>query len=281
MAKQIVDNQRIENIEIDLVVEAMYKRYGYDFRNYARSSLKRRIQHRVKVSGLPYIADMLPKILHDNEFSNQFLKDMSVTVTDMFRDPSFFLNLRKKVMPVLKTYPFIKLWHAGCATGEEVYSMAILLKEEGLYDKAQIYATDYNNHSLEIARKGIYSIDKIKKYTDNYFKAGGSATLNDYYHAKYDSVILDSNLRENIIFSDHNLVTDSVFGEMNLVICRNVLIYFDLDLKERVLDMFLNSLCHRGFLCLGSKEGLVGTKFVDLFETINRKERIFRKQAVA
>ncbi len=266
----------IHQIEIDLVLDAMYRRHGYDFRDYARSSLERRLRQQQLDFKLDNLSEMLPRILHDNSFSERFLKIMSVTVTDLFRDPVFFRTLREKIIPILKTYPYFKIWHAGCATGEEVYSMAILLNEEGLSDKCQLYATDYNNQSLHVARKGIYPAERFDKYKKNYQQAGGKQDLSAYIHSKYDGIIMRNDIKENIMFSEHNLVSDGVFGEMNLILCRNVMIYFNPALKENVIQKFHDSLCHRGYLCLGSKESLLADWDND-FETISDKQKIYRK----
>ena len=266
----------IEDIEIDLLLDAVLQRYGYDFRNYARESLKRRLAHRLSLSALTHLSEMIPKILHDKAFFDAVLLDFSVTVTEMFRDPHVYLAIRKKVVPVLKTYPFVKIWHAGCATGEEAYSMAILLKEEGLYDRAHIYATDYNNRSLYTAQEGIYPLDGIKTHTANYAAAGGRSCLSDYYCARYGSVKMLESLKQNITFSYHNLVTDGVFGEMNLIVCRNVLIYFDSVLKSRVLSLFCDSLYPLGFLCLGAKETLDCSDLRDRFEEVEGKAKIYQ-----
>ena len=221
---------------------------------------------------------MQHKILYDKEFFNTLLQDFSINVTEMFRDPSFYKAIREDVIPLLRTYPFIRIWHAGCATGEEVYSMAILLKEEGLYDKSLIYATDINERVLQRAKEGIYSIDNIKEYCQNYQKSGGSASLSDYFIARYNSVIFNKELREKIIFADHNLVTDGVFGEMNLIICRNVLIYFNKELQNRVMKLFYDSLCYGGFLGLGSKESIRFTDYYNKYESYIQDENIFRKK---
>lgn len=268
--------KEMEDIELDLLLEGIFRRWGYDFRHYARASLKRRFEHRLRASNLDCLSDMLPRLLRDEDFFNDLLVDLSVTVTEMFRDPSFHAALREHVLPTLGTYPFIRIWHAGCATGEEVYSMAILLEEEGLYHRSHIYATDYNKNSLEIARQAVYPLDDIQTYTANYQAAGGAASFSNYYHAKYGSAKINDNLRENITFAYHNLVTDQVFGEMHLIVCRNVLIYFDKDLQDQTLSLFSDSLCRRGFLCLGSKEALDFTAVRDDFDTISAAERIFR-----
>jgi len=266
----------IERVETEILLEGILRRWGYDFRHYAHASLKRRLKHRLALCGLNHLSAMLPKIIHEETFFNLLLTDLSITVTEMFRDPHFYVALRKQVFPVLKTYPFLKIWHAGCATGEEVYSTAILLKEEGLYERAHIYATDYNNQSLETARQGVYPVERIQTYTANYNAAGGKASFSNYYHAKYNSAKISEALRENVTFAYHNLVTDGVFGEMNLIVCRNVLIYFDNILQDHVLSLFYNSLRHRGYLCLGTKETTEFSAVSDRFETVTGKERVFR-----
>lgn len=272
------DTREIETIEIRLLLEAIYLRYGYDFRDYARAHIRRRIRHRVNLSGFSGISQMQHQILHDPDFFRKVLPDFSINVSEMFRDPSFYLAVRKEVAPLLRTWPFLKIWHAGCASGEEVYSMAILLKEEELYKRCQIYATDFNEAIVQKAREGIYSIDLMKGYTYNYQKAGGKGAFSDYYSAGGDSVIFDNSLKKNIIFADHNLVTDQVFGEMNMVVCRNVLIYFNRELQRRVIRLFMDSLSPGGFLCLGSKETLQFSGYADHFETIAESEKIYKKK---
>jgi len=267
----------IQNFEIEQLLEAILFRYGYDFRNYARASLERRVEERLALSSLECVSEMLPKILYDQEFFDLFLKDMSVTVTDMFRDPQVYLKIRETLFTHLRTYSRINIWHAGCATGEEVYSMAIMLEEEDLLKRTRIYATDYNNHSLEIAKKGIYPANKIKQYTSNYLSAGGKASFADYYQAKYESAKIKESLKRNITFANHNLVKDQVFAEMHLIMCRNVLIYFDRKLQDRVLSIFKESLIHRGFLVLGEKENLNFSCVKEAFETFAHKERVYRR----
>jgi chemotaxis protein methyltransferase CheR len=267
-----------ENIEIELFLQAVYMKYGYDFRNYGKAHIKRRVRHRLSVSGLGTVSDLIHKLLYDREFYLEILQDLSITVTEMFRDPDFYLAIRNETISLLKTYPFIKIWHAGCATGEEVYSMAILLREEGLLKRTQIYATDFNHLALQKARTGIYPIDRIKDYTQNYQKSGGKASFSDYYNARYESVILNESLRENIVFADHNLVTDGVFGEMNMIVCRNVMIYFDKDLQDKVINLFYESLVPGGFLCLGSKESLRFASAAPKFDATNERQKIYRKK---
>lgn len=267
-----------ENIEIELFLQAIYMKFGYDFRNYGKAHIKRRVRHRLSVSNFDNVSELIHKMLYDPVFYQEVLQDLSITVTEMFRDPDFYLALRKEVVPILKTYPFIKIWHAGCATGEEVYSMAILLKEEGLLKRTQIYATDFNQMALQKARNGIYPIERIKEYTQNYQKSGGKSTFSDYYNARYESVILNESLKESIVFADHNLVTDGVFGEMNLVICRNVMIYFDKELQNKVIKLFYDSLVSGGFLCLGSKESLRFARIAHKFDVTTEKHKIYRKK---
>jgi len=266
-----------ETIELDLLLEGIHRRWGYDFRSYARASLKRRITKCMEDVGLDHLSEMVPRVLHDKAFFDAFLKNLSVTITEMFRDPTFYRALRKHLVDHLKTYPFIKIWHAGCATGEEAYSMAILLQEEGLLDRATIYATDYNDQALDRAKGGMYALEKIQQYTANYVASGGTQSFSDYYRARYGSAKMDPALTERITFSHHNLVTDGVFGEMNVVICRNVLIYFDKTLQNRTLALFADSLCRRGFLCLGSKETLEFSSVSNSFESVAKKEKIYRK----
>ena len=273
---QEIINKNI-NIEIQLLLEAVFQKFGYDFRNYSKAHIKRRILYRLSASGLKSISEMQHKILYKDGFIDLILGDLSINVTDMFRDPLFYKIIRKEVIPVLRTYPFFKIWHAGCSTGEEVYSMAILLKEENLYDRAQIYATDFNRIVLKKARQGIYSVNKIKEYTQNYQKAGGLNSFSDYYTARYDSVIFDNSLKTNIVFADHNLVNDGIFAEMNMIICRNVLIYFNKDLQNKVIKLFEKSLIPGGYLCLGSKENIQFTESYSSFKVIDNNEKIYKK----
>ncbi len=272
-----MDDIDTQNIELQLLLQAIYLKYGYDFRNYAKASIKRRVQHRLSKDGLESISAMQNKVLYDVAFFETLLLDLSINVTEMFRDPKFYLELRKVIIPHLKKYPFLKIWHAGCSSGEEVYSMAIILKEEGLYDRTQIYATDMNEVVLKQAKDGIFNISRLKQYTANYQKAGGQESFSDYYTAHYDHAVMSKSLKENILFSDHNLATDGVFGEMNLIMCRNVLIYFNRDLQNRVLSLFSDSLPNDGVLCLGSKESIRFSAFSDSFEDIVREEKIYRK----
>lgn len=275
------DDVNIEELEIRLLLEAIYSLYGYDFRQYSKASMRRRILHRLGLSGLSTITDMTSKVLRDRQFFVSLLNDMTVNVTEMFRDPHFYRRFREEVVPVLKTFPFIKIWHAGCSTGEEIYSMAVLLEEEGLYERTMMYATDIDKNVLATAKKGIYSISAIKQYGDNYIQAGGKSSLSDYYTCKYESVIMDQRLKRNIVFADHDLATDQVFGEMNVIVCRNVLIYFDRQLQERVFKLFHDSLDLGGFLCLGTKESLKFANGDHDFEAVDAEMKIFRRKQVS
>jgi len=279
MIKNTTD-EKIENedIEVHLLLEAINMKYGYDFKNYSKAHMKRRIHYRMTLAGISSITEMLYKILYNVEFFNLVLSDFSINVTEMFRDPSFYRAFRKDVIPILKTYPFIRIWHAGCATGEEIYSMAILLEEEGLYDRSQIYATDYNKEVLQKAKEGIFHIDNIKEYTYNYQKSGGKFSFSDYYLAQYDSVIFNPSLKRKITFAEHNLVTDGVFGEMHVIICRNVMIYFNKKLQNHVIKLFSDSLSNGCFLCLGAKESIEFSNSKDSFEQFVSSEKIYRKK---
>ncbi len=271
-------NTENEKIEIELLLQAIYMKYGYDFRDYARASIKRRIFRRLSLSGLKTISEMQHKLLDDKEFFKTLLLDFSINVTEMFRDPSFYKALREKVIPVLRNHSFLRIWHAGCASGEEVYSMAVVLKEEGLLDKAQIYATDVNEEVVKKAKDGIFPIGNMKDYTSNYQKAGGIGSFANYYVARYECAVMDGSLKKNIVFADHNLATDGVFGEMDLVLCRNVVIYFNKQLQSRAIRLFRDSLCAGGFLCLGSKESIRFSEYSDDFEDVVKSEKVYRKK---
>lgn len=270
--------QENETIEIELFLQAIYLKFGYDFRNYGKAHIRRRLRHRMGTSGFSSVSAMIHPLLYDPLFYQEVLQDLSITVTEMFRDPEFYKTVRTEVVPMLKTYPFVKIWHAGCATGEEVYSMAILLHEEGLLNRTQMYATDFNQIALQKAKNGIYAIEKVKEFTYNYQKSAGKSSFSDYFNAHYGSVKMNDFLKKNIVFADHNLVTDGVFGEMNLIICRNVLIYFDKELQNKVIHLFYESLIPGGFLCLGSKESLRFAAKADAFDIISEKEKIYRRK---
>ncbi len=273
-----MDNDKLETIEIDLLLEAIFKRYGYDFRSYARASLERRIRLFQAKSGCATLAELIPRVLHDQEFFSRLARHFSIAVSELFRDPFVYQAVREKVIPLLKTWPHIKIWHAGCASGEEVYSLAILLLEEGLYERATIYATDFNDETLAQAREGIYEAGKMQEATKNYQQAGGKRSFSEYYHARYEAVVMDSSLKQRITFANHNLAMDEAFGEMHLVFCRNVLIYFNRELQNRALGLFSESLVHGGFLCLGSKEELKFTAANDFYEVVDGKARIYKKK---
>lgn len=275
-----MDKSKIEEIEIELLLEALYRRYGYDFRSYARASIERRTRLFFSKSGCNTISEMIGKVLRDENIFSSLVQHFSISVTEMFRDPFVYRAIRSEVVPMLRTWPHVKIWLAGCATGEEVYSLAIVLQEEGIYDRSTIYATDFNDSSLERARGGIYGISKLQEATRNYQQAGGKAAFSKYYHARYDAAAMETSLKERVTFANHNLVTDEVFSEMHLVLCRNVVIYFGRELQNRVLQLFTKSLVHGGFLCLGTKEDLLFSEIGDQYETINRKARIYQKRSV-
>ncbi|QJB57088.1 protein-glutamate O-methyltransferase CheR [Pseudodesulfovibrio sp. zrk46] len=270
-----IDNERLE---IKLLLEAIYQKYGYDFREYACAHTKRRLDHRRSLEDISSYSEMMHRVIYDENFFNTLLLDLSINVTEMFRDPWVYNRVRDFVIPHLMTYPFIKVWHAGCSAGQEVYSMGILLEEEGLKERCQIYATDFNERILAKAKDGIYPMDLVRDYTANYQKAGGKYSLSDYYTADYEHVVIKRSLKDQVLFSSHNLVTDGVFGEMNVIFCRNVLIYFNRDLQNRVLKLFRDSLCPGGFLCLGSKESLKFSDVAKDFEVVAEREKIYRKK---
>jgi chemotaxis protein methyltransferase CheR len=270
--------QQNTDIEIRLLIEAIYLKYSYDFRDYAGASVKRRVEHALTQLECKTVSALQERVLHDPTAFMQLLQFLTIPVSEMFRDPEHILALRREVVPLLRTYPSIKVWIAGCSTGEEVYSMAILLREEGLLERTIIYATDINPASLEKAKKGVYSLEAMRLYGENYRKAGGKRDFESYYTGAYGHAIVDSSLRENVTFADHSLATDSVFSETQLISCRNVLIYFNKKLQDRAFGLFHESLCHRGFLVLGSKETLDFSGYSDHFETLVRQERIYRKK---
>ena len=267
----------LETLEIQLLLEGIYKHYGFDFRDYAHASLKRRIWKRIHGEGLHTVAGLLEKVLHDPAAMERFLLDLSINVTAMFRDPRFFLSFRTRVVPLLRTYPFVRIWDAGCSTGEEVYSLAILLQEENLYDKCRIYATDMNEHVLARAREGIFPLSTMQENTANYLEAGGTGSFSQYYTARYDSAIFRPSLRDHIIFAQHNLASDASFNEFNVILCRNVLIYFNNALQERVQKLFHDSLEMFGVLGLGKKESLKFAPVAECFDEVDGEERIYRR----
>jgi chemotaxis protein methyltransferase CheR len=267
----------LEALEIELLLEAIHRHYGFDFRNYAQASLKRRVWKRVTEEGLSTISSLTEKVLHDTDCMERFLLDLSINVTSMFRDPTFYLALRQKVIPLLRTYPYLRIWDAGCSTGEEVYSLAILLEEEEIYDRCRIYATDMNELVLAKAKAGIFPLSAMQENTSNYLEAGGTGSFSQYYTAAYEGAIFRPALRRNIIFAQHNLATDSSFNEFHLVLCRNVLIYFDNVLQERVQRLFKESLVKFGVLGLGKKESLKFAAIAECFEEVDGDEKIYRR----
>lgn len=265
------------DIELRMLVEAVYLKYNYDFRDYTGASQKRRVLVAMREMGCNTVSELQSRVLHDPNGFAQLLQYLTIPVTEMFRDPEYFRAVREQVAPFLKTYPSLKIWVAGCSTGEEVYSLAILLKEEGLLERSIIYATDINPKSLETARRGVYPIDRMRLYTENYQKSGGKAAFSDYYTAAYGGALFERSLIENVTFADHSLSTDTVFSETHFVSCRNVLIYFNRTLQDRVFGLFHESLCHRGFLGLGSKESIDFSSYAGRFEPLARRERVYRK----
>lgn len=259
------------------LLESIRHAYGYDFTDYTESSVRRRISHFIESRGLESVQVLATRLLASETFFEEFVQELSVTVTEMFRDPAFFLSIRTKVMKRLATYPVIRIWIAGCATGEEVYSIAIMLREEGLSERSVIYATDINQKSLQIAKEGIYPLESMRTYTENYLQAGGKNSFSNYYTANYNSALFDKSLRGNVVFSPHNLAADGSFNEFQLIICRNVLMYFNQDLQQRVLALFHESLCNFGFLGIGHKESIYFSDARRFFEETDRQEKIYMK----
>jgi chemotaxis protein methyltransferase CheR len=267
----------LEDIEVELLLEAVFRHYGYDFRDYALSSLRRRLRMLMLTEGVATVSGLKERVLHDPECMERMLLALSINVSAMFRDPTFYLAFREKVVPILRTYPFIRIWHAGCSTGEEVYSMAILLLEAGIYDRCRIYATDINEAVLRRAREGIFPLAAMQGYTANYIQAGGTRAFSEYYTASYENAIFWPSLKQNVVFAQHNLAMDGSFNEFQVIVCRNVMIYFNRALQARVLGLFSNSLVRRGFLALGSKETLRGTPYAVDYDVLDENERIYRK----
>jgi chemotaxis protein methyltransferase CheR len=271
--------RELEQLEIELLLEAVYRRYGLDFRQYAQASLKRRLYRRLHAEGLETLSQLQDRLLHDPPCMERLLVDLSINVTSMFRDPTFYVAFREKIVPALHTYPFTRIWCAGCSTGEEVYSLAILLQEEELYANTRIYATDINDHVLQTAREGVFPLDRMKQYTQNYIKAGGRRDFSEYYTAAYENAQFSRSLTENVVFAQHNLAMDRSFNDFNVILCRNVMIYFDKALQDHVHGLFYESLETFGILALGHKESINFTRFADRYEGIDVEERIYRKVA--
>lgn len=268
------------DIELKLLIDAIYLRYHYDFREYASASLKRRLVTAAGRFGCQTLSQLQGKVLHEPAVFSALLDFLTVQVSEMFRDPAYFRSLREQVVPLLRTYPSLKVWVAGCSTGEEVYSLAILLREEGLLSRTLIYATDINANALQNAEAGVYDIDRIAAFTENHRRSGARQSLSQYYTAAYGGAVFDKSLKQHIVFSDHSLATDNVFAEMQLVSCRNVLIYFNRSLQERAIGLFRNSLCYKGFLGIGAKETLRFSTHADAFSEFVPADRIYRKEGV-
>ena len=277
--EQLAPRDDLEETELSLLLEGVFRTYGFDFREYAPASLRRRVWRRIYAEGLSTISALQDKLLHDPACMERLLLDLSINVTSMFRDPAFYVAFREKVVPLLRTYPFTRLWIAGCSTGEEVYSLAILLQEEEIYDRTRIYATDINESVLDRARSGVFPLDKMREYTQNYIKAGGTRAFSEYYLAKYDGAQFQRSLIENVVFAQHNLVSDRSFNEFNVIVCRNVMIYFDRILQDRVHGLFYESLVTFGVLGLGAKESIHFSPHEDSYEELDPNERLYKKVA--
>jgi chemotaxis protein methyltransferase CheR len=267
----------LETLELQLLLEGIFRQYGFDFREYAPASLKRRVWRRVHAEGVGTISGLLDRVLHDPAVMERLLLDLSINVTSMFRDPTFYVAFREKVVPLLRTYPFTRIWIAGCSTGEEVYSLAILLHEAELLERTRIYATDINQAVLDGAREGVFPLERMQEYTDNYIRAGGTRAFSDYYFAKYGGALFDRALTENVVWAPHNLVQDRAFNTFNVILCRNVMIYFDRPLQNRVHALFHESLERFGILGVGHKESIRFTGFEDCYEELDAQEKLYRK----
>ena len=265
------------DLEMKLLLEGVFQKYQYDFRNYSVASLRRRITQALERFDCRTVSQLQDRVLHEPAVFTQMLQYFTVQVSEMFRDPDYFRALRTQVVPLLKTYPSVKIWVAGCSNGEEVWSLAIMLAEEGLLERTLIYATDINADALKVAEGGIYALNRIEKFSENYRRAGGTGSLSDYYTAAYDGAVFDRSLRQQMVFADHSLATDSVFSEVHLVSCRNVLIYFNSNLQDRAIKLFHDALVHRGFLGLGSKESLRFTSLAAAFSDFSGAEKIYQR----
>ena len=275
--KDLLTAEEREELEMDLLLQAVFRVSGFDFRQYMQSSIKRRIENRMRLERVRTISTMIEKVLYEKGFVEKLLEDFSINVTEMFRDPAFFKSFRETVIPVLRELPEIRIWHAGCSTGEEAFSMAILLEEEGLYDKAKIYATDMNEKVLDQAGEGILPLNRMQSYTRNYLQAGGKQAFSEYYSTDYQQAYLEPSLLRNIVFFQHNLVTDSSFHEFHVIMCRNVMIYFNGELQDKVNQLFYESLCKGGFLGIGSKESLHTCNYTEKYADFDNREKIYRK----
>ena len=277
MKQPVLDH--VEDLEIRLLLEALYRKYHYDFRNYAAASTKRRLKQARDKLGFTTFSGLQEGLLHNEALLAPLLGYLTVQVSEMYRDPTYFKAIRERVVPHLRTYPSLKVWVAGCSTGEELYSFVILFREEGLEERTLFYATDINQDALRAAETGIYDMERIKLFTENHRASGGKSSLSDYYTAAYGRASFDKSLRRQVLFSDHSLVTDAVFGEMHLVSCRNVLIYFDRALQDRALGLFKEALIYKGFLGLGSKETLQFSDVAASFDDFSRNEKIYQRRA--
>jgi len=273
----VSDHEGRERLEIELLLEAIHRVHGYDFRGYALASLRRRLWHRVYGEGLQTLSGLQERILHEPGCMDRLLRDLSINVTEMFRDPTFYVALRRRVFPLLRTHPFIRVWQAGCSTGEEIYSLAIALHEEGLLERTRIYATDINNAVLQRARSRTFPLERMQRYTENYLRAGGTEAFSTYYTADGDSARFSRGLGANVVLAQHNLVTDGSFNEFHLIVCRNVMIYFGSALQEEVLQLFGDSMMRNGILALGRKESIRRSRHAAEYEPLDEAEKIFRR----
>src|SRR5918997_7074057 len=265
----------LERVEMQLLLEGIYQHYGYDFRGYALASLKRRLWRRAHAEGLTTLSGLQERVLHDPAAMERLLHDLSINVTSMFRDPTFYAAFRERVVPLLRTYPFLRIWNAGCSTGEETYSLAIVLKEEGLYERTRIYATDINDRVLEQARAGRFPLEKMREYTENYLRAGGSEEFSSYYTVEGDRACFTRELCDQVVFAQHNLVSDAPFNVFNVIVCRNVMIYFGKTLQDRVHELFYDSLDPFGVLALGHKESIRLTRYEEAYEALDAQEKLY------
>ncbi len=271
-------SDKTEEIELRLLLDAIYQRYHYDFRGYSAASITRRLRQARERFGCRSFSQLQDRVLHEPAVLPELLAFLTVQVSELFRDPAYFRAIREQVVPHLRTYPSLKVWVAGCSAGEEVYSLAILFREEGLEDRTMFYGTDINPEAIRKAEAGVYEIDRLSLFTENHRLAGGKSSLSDYYTAAYGAAVFDKTLRRRTVFSDHSLVTDAVFAEVHLVSCRNVLIYFDRELQDRSIGLFKDSLVRKGFLGLGAKESLRFSEHADAFIEFARDERIYQKR---
>ena len=269
----------VDALELELLLEAVYRQYGYDFRDYARTSIRRRIAKLMRDEGVTTISGLQERVLHDAAAWDRVLQGISVNVSAMFRDPDFFLAFRQTAIPVLRTYPFIRIWQAGCSLGEEAYSLAILLEEEGIYDRSLIYATDLHDSTLRQAREAIFPADLMQKYTQNYILSGGQRSFSEYYTARYEFALMRPSLQRNIVFSQHNLVSDGAFNEFNVILCRNVMIYFNRELQERTHTLLHGSLAMFGIFGLGANESLRFLPQESLYEQLDSRQKLYRRIA--